>query len=46
MTGMTLPWPASNGKLLQVKLDKDVVWDKKSANGATSITLNTGDLTT
>lgn len=46
MTGMSLTWPAVNGKLLKVKLDGDVIWDKKSLAGQTSITLAPGDLTT
>jgi hypothetical protein len=45
MTGLTLTWPASNGKLLKVKLDGDVAWETKSAAGATSITINSGELT-
>jgi hypothetical protein len=39
-------WPLSNGKLLKIKLDGDVVWDKKSPAGATSITIPSGALTT
>ena len=46
MSGLTLSWPSTNGKLLKVKLDGDVVWDKKSPVGATNITITSATMTT
>jgi hypothetical protein len=46
MTGLTVTWPSSNGTLNKVKLDGDVVWDKKSGAGVTTITIPNSDLTT
>jgi hypothetical protein len=39
ITGITACWPSANGKLQKIKLDGDVVWDKKSPAGATCITI-------
>ncbi len=45
LTGLMLSWPASNGKLVKIKFDGDTVWDKQSAPGATSITIDSASLT-
>ena len=46
VTGITVTWPAVNGKLMKMKFDGDVMWDKGSAAGVTMITIPESDLTT
>ena len=44
-TGLSVSWPtAPNGKLLKIKLDGDVIWDKQAATSP--ITISSTDLTT
>jgi hypothetical protein len=45
ISGVAVSWPSSNGKLLKIKLDGDVIWDKKSPAGATSLTIPASALT-
>jgi predicted Rdx family selenoprotein len=44
ISGITVCWPSGNGKLLKIKLDGDVVWDKKSAAGMYCITIPSSKL--
>ena len=48
MTGVTVTWPSTNGKLSKVKFDGDVIWDGSIACVGTtcSATLTSSELTT
>jgi hypothetical protein len=45
ITGISVCWPSSNGKLQKIKLDGDMVWDKKSPTGVYCINIPASALT-